>query len=601
MSNDNLVLGKYVIGKQSVVGDPRRKWEDRAHISLVERSHDEPLLVGIVADGVGSADFGARGAQLTIDTVLQVLEQSRGDDIPALIERAVETANKKVYGDNQENEGDGLSTLVVMVIYRGRCYVGNVGDSRAYWIRGEKKKILQLTRDHSYYNIYGGDPDASNAGVVVNAIGNKPEVQVDLGFYLEPGIEKEKAYRLGYAGVPLQPGDAIVLCSDGLIKEDPQGNPYVQMNEIIDAAQSEYETDRAAIKMVSRAEGRRPDDNVSAVTIQYLLPETIKQMASRTERAQRQRVWMPVVGGVLAVIVFMLIGFMAYQLRQKPTEIFLTLTPVPTMTATQPIDPGKARVDQVNGNGASVSVGQFLDTGSSVFSSDEGVKVVIGDQTGKAGVIYLFGKSAMQLNFADKMIPMLQTGALYIQPGSGSADVQFEQWSDVKARVSGSRMIVEIQDDGVWIYCFEGECQLFVGDQSRTVPVGSKRVYWISSRIWEEAMELPYDERWEWNVKCNFCMFEIIPTPTPTATVAPAQPQPTKKPKDSYGSGFNWDDRFAIQETQRKNIAFRGNSFFSIIFTASLLLMLNFKSLEIQKIIGYAGIFTLLIFLMIIL
>jgi len=535
---DNLVQGKYVIGKQSVVGDPRRKWEDRVHTSVVDRINGVPLLVGIVADGVGSADFGARGAQLAIDTVLYELEQSSGDDIPALIEHAVVVANKKVYAENQKNDGDGLSTLVVMVIHQDRCYVGNVGDSRAYWVRGEKKKILQLTRDHSYYNIYGGDPNASNAGVVVNAIGNKPEVQVDLGFYLEPGIEQEKAYRLGYAGVPLQPGDAIVLCSDGLIKEDSQGAPYVQMNEIIDAVQSEYETDRAAIKMVSHAEGRRPDDNVSAVTIQYLSPELVKRMASQTERARRQRVWGRASAGALALLVIGLIGFMGYQLRQKPetVEVFLTLTPVPTMTATQPIDPGKARVDQVNGTGASVSVGQFLDTGSSVFSSDGGVKVVVGEQTGRAGIIYLFGKGAMQLNFTEKMNPMLQTGALYIQPGSGSADVQFEQWAEMKARVSGSRMIVEIKDPDVWIYCFEGECQLFVGDQSRTVPVGSKRVYRTGSGVWEDVVEMTYDEKWVWNEKCNFCMFEIIPTPTPTPTTAPVQPQPTKKPKDSNES-----------------------------------------------------------------
>ncbi|MHC1598969.1 MAG: protein phosphatase 2C domain-containing protein, partial [Candidatus Methanofastidiosia archaeon] len=70
---------KYVIGQQSVVGDPRRKYEDRAYIREIERKNGAPLLTAIVADGVGSADFGARGAQLAIDTVVDLITRSRGD------------------------------------------------------------------------------------------------------------------------------------------------------------------------------------------------------------------------------------------------------------------------------------------------------------------------------------------------------------------------------------------------------------------------------------------------------------------------------------------------------------------------------------------
>jgi serine/threonine protein phosphatase PrpC len=93
----NAIQGKYVLGKHSVVGDSRRKWEDRVFAEKIRREGWDPLVVGIVADGVGSADFGSRGAQLSIDTVVHSLELSQGNDIPHLLETAIKAANSAVY------------------------------------------------------------------------------------------------------------------------------------------------------------------------------------------------------------------------------------------------------------------------------------------------------------------------------------------------------------------------------------------------------------------------------------------------------------------------------------------------------------------------
>ncbi len=81
----SLIQGKYVIGKHSVVGDPRRKYEDRVDVREIQRPNRESLIVGIVADGVGSADFGSLGAQLAIDIVIRFLKQSEGNDISSIL------------------------------------------------------------------------------------------------------------------------------------------------------------------------------------------------------------------------------------------------------------------------------------------------------------------------------------------------------------------------------------------------------------------------------------------------------------------------------------------------------------------------------------
>ncbi len=317
MLTQKLIQGKYVLGSKSVVGDPRRKWEDRVYVGEIERLSEDSLVIGMVADGVGSADFGARGAQLTIDTVLNSIKKSKGSDIPGLIESAIDSANSVIFHENTTSEGDGLTTLVIVIVYKNRCFVGNVGDSRVYWIpqtkNGRPRQVLQLTYDHTYYNIYGGDPNSAEADVLVNAIGRKTSAQVDCGFYLKSGAEpddRERAYMLGLAGLPLKPGDTILLCSDGLIKKSPSGKPYITDQEILDAVQSEYLPDMAAIKLVSFAEGRRPDDNVSAVTIQYLSQELIDNMKAHPKGTRIINSLIKLVISVLVLSGFFLLGYL---------------------------------------------------------------------------------------------------------------------------------------------------------------------------------------------------------------------------------------------------------------------------------------------------
>lgn len=531
MTSQTVIQGKFIFGSKSVVGDPRRKWEDRVYVGEVHRSNDDTLIVGIVADGVGSADFGARGAQLAIDTVLTNLQDSLGNDIPALLDGSMAAANTAVFLDNQKNDGNGLTTLVVALIYKDRCFVGNVGDSRAYWIHlpadGKSGRVLQLTRDHNYYNVYGGDKNSPEANIVVNAIGKKAKVQVDCGFYLKKNATEpddlERSYQLGLAGLPLKPGDTIMLCSDGLIKNNPVGMPYTKSEEILDAIQSEYQPDRAAIKMVSSAEGRRPDDNVSVVTIQYLSPQVIKEMKSHSEQAQRMHLLIRFGVSVLVLFALILISSLSYKVisdAAKPTStpVFITATLEPTLTPTQPIPAGKARVDQVNGGEATVKVGQYLDPGTEIFANDAGIQIVVGEQSGKAGVMYWQGGAGTVDFDAMSMKPVLKSGAIYIQPGSGSAEVYFSQ-PDIVASVNGSRMIVEVKGNEILVYCFEGKCRLDVGLEGKTIPVGSFISYNTITQQWNPpsgATEMTYEERWDWNVKCNYCMGFIVPSPTPT-------------------------------------------------------------------------------------
>jgi len=548
-STNSLIQGKYVIGKHSVVGDPRRKWEDRVYTGEIIRADGESLLVGMVADGVGSADFGSRGAQLAIDTTVRSLERSQGVDIPRILETAIEAANRAVYNENTQHEGDGLTTLVVAIIYKDRCYVGNVGDSRVYWVQaGGKGKLLQLTRDHSYYNVYGGDPNGDDAGIVVNAIGKKADVQVDLGFYLK-GDDVEQAYKLGITGLPIKAGDTILLCSDGLIKTNIQHERYIEDAEIVNALQTEYMSDRAAIKMVSTVEGRRPDDNVSVVTLQALSKQIVQEMNARNRRSEQAKLLKNVGIGVASGLMLFLAVFLFYKISQispgtTVTQV-VTATPFPTVPAgflfvAQLPEGASAQVTSPNGNITPLTLGQIPAAPGTQIDVSSGV-ISIGLPDGSA--IYLAeGTSLKFLSIIDpnssnkETVLSLNKGAVMVKVISGSIVVQ--AFDGVIARVSGSIMGVQLGDNH-YVDCYEGHCGISGNIATPIDPMDGDRRYLAVSanqlftssipdrcQAWESLLGPIFDQ-----LGIQECLIPPTPTliPTPTTDLNVIQATPTKK------------------------------------------------------------------------
>ncbi len=210
------------------------------------------------------------------------------------------------------------------------------------------------------------------------------------------------------------------------------------------------------------------------------------------------------------------------------TENYLTNIPTPTITPT--VVSGHAVVQGVTGGSANVKDQQILSPGAEIISQNAGIRIVVGQQSGKSGVTYWFANSVGKLDFdAAMMKPLLSNGLLYIQPGSGSAEIHFAQ-PDIIASVSGGRMIVEVKADEIIVYCFEGKCRLDVDMDSKLIPVKNSLSYNIKTQQWIPSNgEIPYDEQWDWNIRCNRCMDDFIPSPThpqtitPTATVVPGQ------------------------------------------------------------------------------
>ena len=212
--------------------DVGRMREDNQDRYLAMRRGRVTLLA--VADGVGGEAGGDIASAAAVDGLASAFDFRSGDMASAL-STAVRAANDAVVrATTERGHASAASTLVAATVSGQRCAVANLGDSRAYLVRGGSAE--QITADHS------GTLRNSITRFVGDPRGVAPDVFTET----------------------LRAGDRIVLCSDGLTR-------YVPPEEIALAA-SRAAPARAAGALVDLANARGGADNVTVVVYQSPRP-----------------------------------------------------------------------------------------------------------------------------------------------------------------------------------------------------------------------------------------------------------------------------------------------------------------------------------------
>jgi serine/threonine protein phosphatase PrpC len=200
-----------------------------------------------VSDGMGGAQAGEVASALALHSLRRGMSTVETDSAEAALTASVEQANRRVWDAAGDADRKGMgATLTVAFIHGTRAYIAEVGDSRAYVLRGNS--LIQLTRDQSCVQtmIDAGTLTREEAetfqykNVILQAIGTKPSVIVALNRFT------------------LRRGDRILLCSDGLtgmIKDD----------EIRAAIAAGSSLDGACTKLVALANARGGEDNITVV------------------------------------------------------------------------------------------------------------------------------------------------------------------------------------------------------------------------------------------------------------------------------------------------------------------------------------------------
>lgn len=219
-----------------------------------EDGHYDGTLIFAVADGMGGHAAGEIASALALEPLRAVDERTWPTAAQAV--RALTDAVREANHDVVEKSASDRSlrgmgtTLTAALVREGRLHVAHVGDSRAYLLRPDEG-LRQLTTDHTLVEQLvregriGRDEIATHPqrSVITRAVGVEPTVQVDT---LEP--------------IELQPGDQVLLCSDGLT--GPVGE-----EEIARALRDTSDGDEACRLLVAAANREGGPDNITVVLL----------------------------------------------------------------------------------------------------------------------------------------------------------------------------------------------------------------------------------------------------------------------------------------------------------------------------------------------
>jgi protein phosphatase len=259
-------------GQASDPGKVRSNNEDSMG-SFVPKSRHEVRSHGFlfaVADGVGGMDLGEVASATAIQVVTEEFAQAQsGAMLPGLLPRLVQHANAAVHDRRLEREYRGkqmATTLVTCALRFDQAVVSHVGDSRCYLVRNGRAR--QVTDDHTLVNqqrkiglISAADvAESESRHVLIKSLG--PEL------FVAPDTTT----------VSLQPGDVVVLCTDGLHDELPEP----ELAAIV--SQERKDVNEVARELVARAVEIDGNDNTTAQVIRVRSVEQVGMYRGRPYR-----------------------------------------------------------------------------------------------------------------------------------------------------------------------------------------------------------------------------------------------------------------------------------------------------------------------------
>ncbi len=222
---------------------------------------DEASVLAVLADGMGGYNAGEVASGMVTTFIKAELgrwlneasAQATDTDVRRAMDICVDNANRAIFNAANSNpQYSGMGTTLVVAVWRdARLLLGHIGDSRAYRMR--EGELSQITRDHSLLQ------EQMDAGIITPeqaAVSNHKNlvtraVGVEDTVLLETHLHQN------------QPGDCILLCSDGLsdmVDDDHIGSLLREHDSLPEAAQ-------ALIDAANDAGGR---DNISVILVRAL-------------------------------------------------------------------------------------------------------------------------------------------------------------------------------------------------------------------------------------------------------------------------------------------------------------------------------------------
>jgi len=264
-------------------GQVREENEDSVWMQVISPANWGPVGLFVVCDGMGGhmggkyasywaveavkSEFGellaARDPRATLVLSAEDVKAVRQGtyqppkpaetDLEALAISAIQKANEVVYNysSHKPKQAANAGTTISMVALHGTdAVIANVGDSRTYLLRDHQ--LVQITQDHSLVASL-----IATGQIMPEEIYTHPQRNMIYRFLGQRGLVQVDIFHQ-----QLEPGDFVLLCSDGLWEMLREPSLIV---EIIEQAEDPEAACQVLVDLANRAGG---DDNISVVVVE---------------------------------------------------------------------------------------------------------------------------------------------------------------------------------------------------------------------------------------------------------------------------------------------------------------------------------------------
>lgn len=274
--NEHWLRDSLVVSSRTDVGMRRSNNQDSFAVALAATprlwKNRGSLLV--VADGMGAHAAGELASQMAATLAPQAYLKRTDQTPPEALRAALLDAHVEIRkrGESDEAFRDMGTTCDALAILPEGALVGHVGDSRVYRLRDQT--IEQLTFDHSLVwearrlpNSHPAFQKLTNIpkNIITRSLGPTDSLVVDLE-----------------GPFPLRPGDAFLLCSDGLSGQFEDS----EIGQILEVFQPEEATET----LVNLANLRGGPDNITVVVARYKGAPNLEEIEREIEKAERAQV-----------------------------------------------------------------------------------------------------------------------------------------------------------------------------------------------------------------------------------------------------------------------------------------------------------------------
>jgi protein phosphatase len=233
--------------------------ESKTHVGVIRSNNEDAIcydinqqnniLMMLIADGMGGHNAGEIASAMLIDLInsqWQQLDLAKPPDWSIWIEQQLKTANQQILthaNKNPNQQGMG-TTGVLMIIASSHCYIGWIGDSRAYLLRNEQ--LSQKSEDHTMLQ------ELVNKG----AISVEEAKKANIRNLLSQAIGVRESINVGLVNFAVSSGDTIMLSTDGL-------HDYLNETEIKQYLMAFASGKNIADDMISQAIAQKSRDNLT--------------------------------------------------------------------------------------------------------------------------------------------------------------------------------------------------------------------------------------------------------------------------------------------------------------------------------------------------